>query len=150
MRNQLMDDLKTAMKAGEKVKVGTIRLIQSALKDKDIEARGLGKGQLTDDDIMTLMQKMLKQRQESLAIYAQANRPELAAIEQAEIDIINAYLPKQMDEAQMKTAIAAVVGETGATSMKDMGKVVGALKAKFAGQMDFAKASPMVKTALGG
>jgi uncharacterized protein len=150
MRNQLMDDLKTAMKAGEKVKVGTIRLIQSALKDKDIEARGLGKGQLTDDDIMALMQKMVKQRQESLAIYAQANRPELAAIEQAEIDIINAYLPKQMDEAQMKTAIAAVVGETGATSMKDMGKVVGALKAKFAGQMDFAKASPMVKTALGG
>jgi uncharacterized protein len=149
MRNKLMDDLKTAMKAGEKAKVGTIRLIQSALKDKDIEARGLGKGQLTDDDIMALMQKMVKQRQESLAIYAQANRPELAAIEQAEIDIISAYLPKQMDEAEMKAAIAAVVAETGASSMKDMGKVVGALRAQFAGQMDFAKASAMVKTALG-
>ena len=150
MRNRLMDDLKTAMKAGEKAKVGTIRLIQSALKDKDIEARGLGKGQLTDDDIMALMQKMVKQRQESLSIYAQANRPELAAIEQGEIDIINVYLPKQMDEAEMKAAIAAVVAETGANSMKDMGKVVGALRAKFAGQMDFAKASPMVKIALGG
>jgi uncharacterized protein len=149
MRDKLMDDLKTAMKAGEKAKVGTIRLIQSALKDKDIEARGLGKGQLTDDDIMALMQKMVKQRQESLAIYAQANRPELAAIEQAEIDIISAYLPKQMDEAEMKAAIAAVVAETGASSMKDMGKVVGVLRAKFAGQMDFAKASAMVKTALG-
>jgi uncharacterized protein len=149
MRDRLMDDLKTAMKAGEKAKVGTIRLIQSALKDKDIEARGLGKGQLTDDDIMALMQKMVKQRQESLAIYAQANRPELADIEQGEIDIISAYLPKQMDEAEMKAAIAAVVAETGATSMKDMGKVVGALRAQFAGQMDFAKASAMVKTALG-
>jgi uncharacterized protein len=149
MRDRLMDDLKTAMKAGEKAKVGTIRLIQSALKDKDIEARGLGKGQLTDDDIMALMQKMVKQRQESLAIYAQANRPELAAIEQAEIDIISAYLPKQMDEAEMKAAIAAVVAQTGASSMKDMGKVVGALRAQFAGQMDFAKASAMVKTALG-
>jgi uncharacterized protein len=150
MRNRLMDDLKAAMKAGEKAKVGTIRLIQSALKDKDIEARGLGKGQLTEDDIMALMQKMVKQRQESLSIYAQANRPELAAIEQGEIDIINVYLPKQMDEAEMKAAIAAVVADTGANSMKDMGKVVGALRAKYAGQMDFAKASPMVKIALGG
>jgi uncharacterized protein len=150
MRDRLMDDIKAAMKAGEKAKVGTIRLIQSALKDKDIEARGLGKGQLTDDDIMSMMQKMVKQRQESLAIYTQANRPELAAIEQAEIDIINLYLPKQMDDAAMQAAIAAVVSETGASSMKDMGKVVGALRAKYAGQMDFAKASPMVKTALGG
>jgi uncharacterized protein len=149
MRDKLMDDLKVAMKAGDKAKVGTIRLIQSGLKDKDIEARGLGKGQLTDDDIMALMQKMVKQRQESLAIYAQANRPELAAIEQGEIDIISAYLPKQMSEAEMKAAIAAVIAETGASSMKDMGKVVGALRAKFAGQMDFAKASAMVKTALG-
>jgi uncharacterized protein len=150
LRDKLMDDVKTAMKAGEKTRLSTIRLIQAALKDKDIEARGLGKGQLTDDDILALMQKMLKQRHESIAIYTQAGRNELAAGEQAEVEVINGYLPKQMDEAAMKAAIAAVVAETGAASMKDMGKVVGALKAKFAGQMDFAKASQMVKAALGG
>ncbi len=149
MRDRLMDVMKTAMKAGDKPRVGTIRLIQAGLKDKDIEARGLGKGQLTDDDIMALMQKMVKQRQESLAIYSQAGRPELAAIEQAEIDIITGFLPKQMDEAETQAAIQAIVAELGASSMKDMGKVVAALKAKFAGQMDFAKASPLVKAALG-
>ncbi len=150
LREILMDTLKVAMKAGDKPRVSTIRLIQAALKDKDIEARGLGKGQLTDDDLLSLMQKMLKQRQESLAIYIQANRPELAAIEQAEVDIINGFLPKQMSDDETSAAIAAVVAETGATSMKDMGKVVAGLKARFAGQMDFTKASAMVKTALGG
>jgi uncharacterized protein len=150
LRDKLMDDVKTAMKAGEKTRLSTIRLIQAALKDKDIEARGLGKGQLTDEDLMSLMQKMVKQRQESIAIYTQAGRMELAAGEQAEVEVINAYLPKQMDEAGMKTAIAAVVAETGAASMKDMGKVVAGLKAQYAGRMDFAKASQMVKAALGG
>jgi uncharacterized protein len=150
LRDTLMNDVKTAMKAGEKTRLSTIRLIQAALKDKDIEARGLGKGQLTDDDLMSLMQKMVKQRQESIAIYTQANRLELAAGEQAEVEVINAYLPKQMDEAGMKTAIAAIVVETGAASMKDMGKVVAGLKAKYAGQMDFARASQLVKAALGG
>jgi uncharacterized protein YqeY len=150
LRETLMEDVKRAMKAGEKAKLSTIRMIQAALKDKDIEARGLGKGQLTDDDILSLMQKMVKQRQESIAIYTQAGRGELAAGEQAEVDIINHYLPRQMDEAAMKAAIAETVIETGATSMKDMGKVVAGLKAKFAGQMDFAKASQLVKAALGG
>jgi uncharacterized protein len=150
LREKLMDDLKVAMKAGEKTRLSTIRLIQAALKDKDIEARGQGKGQLTDEDVLSLMQKMVKQRQESIAIYTQAGRNELAAGEQAEVEVINGYLPKQMDEASMKGAIAAIVAETGAASMKDMGKVVGALKAKYAGQMDFAKASQMVKAALGG
>ena len=150
LRDTLMDNVKTAMKSGDKVRVGTIRLIQSALKDKDIEARGLGKGQLTDDDIMSLMQKMVKQRQESIAIYTQAGRGELAAIEQAEVAVITGFLPQQMDEAATQAAIAAVVTETGAVSMKDMGKVVTELKARFAGQMDFARASQMVKTALGG
>jgi uncharacterized protein len=150
LRDKLMDDLKTAMKAGEKAKLSTIRLIQAALKDKDIEARGQGKGQLTDDDVLALMQKMVKQRQESIAIYSQAGRHELAAGEQAEVDVISGYLPAQMDEAGMKAAIAAAVAETGAASMKDMGKVVGVLKARHAGQMDFAKASQMVKAALGG
>jgi uncharacterized protein YqeY len=150
LRDKLMDDVKTAMKAGEKARLSTIRLIQAALKDKDIEARGQGKGQLTDDDVLALMQKMVKQRQESIAIYTQAGRNELAAGEQAEVDIINGYLPRQMDEAAMRAAIAAIVAETGAASMKDMGKVVGALKARYAGQMDFARASQLVKAALGG
>ena len=150
LRDKLMEDVKLAMKAGEKAKLSTIRMIQAGLKDKDIEARGLGKGQLTDDDILPLMQKMVKQRQESIAIYTQAGRHELAAGEQAEVEVINAYLPKQMDEAGMKGVITATVAETGAASMKDMGKVVAALKAKYAGQMDFAKASQMVKAALGG
>jgi uncharacterized protein len=150
LREKLMDDVKTAMKGGDKTRLSTIRLIQAALKDKDIEARGQGKGQLTDDDVLALMQKMVKQRQESIAIYTQAGRAELAAGEQAEVDVISSYLPQQMDEAAMKAAIAAAVAETGAASMKDMGKVVALLKTKHAGQMDFAKASQMVKSALGG
>jgi hypothetical protein len=145
-----MEDVKLAMKAGEKTKLSTIRMIQAALKDKDIEARGLGKGQLTDDDILALMQKMVKQRHESIAIYTQAGRGELAAGELAEVDVINHYLPRQMDEAAIKAAIAETIAETGAASMKDMGKVVAGLKARFAGQMDFAKASQLVKAALGG
>jgi uncharacterized protein len=150
LRDKLMEDMKTAMKAGEKTRLSTIRLIQSGLKDKDIEARGQGKGQLTDDDVLALMQKMVKQRQESIAIYTQAGRNELAAGEQAEVEVINGYLPRQMDEAAMQAAIAGVVAETAASSMKDMGKVVAGLKAKYAGQMDFARASQMVKAALGG
>ena len=145
-----MEDVKLAMKAGEKTKLSTIRMIQAALKDKDIEARGLGKGQLTDDDILALMQRMVKQRHESIAIYTQAGRGELAAGELAEVDVINHYLPRQMDEAAIKAAIVETIAETGAVSMKDMGKVVADLKSRFAGQMDFAKASQLVKAALGG
>ena len=150
LRDTLMEDVKLAMKAGEKTKLSTIRMIQAALKDKDIEARGLGKGQLTDDDILALMQKMVKQRHESIAIYTQAGRGELAAGELAEVDVSKHYLPRQMDEAAIKAAIAETIAETGAASMKDMGKVVAGLKARFAGQMDFAKASQLVKAALGG
>jgi len=150
LRDTLMEDVKLAMKAGEKTKLSTIRMIQAALKDKDIEARGLGKGQLTDDDILALMQRMVKQRHESIAIYTQAGRGELAAGELAEVDVINHYLPRQMDEAAIKAAIVETIAETGAASMKDMGKVVAGLKARFAGQMDFAKASQLVKAALGG
>jgi uncharacterized protein len=150
LRDKLMDDVKAAMKAGEKTKLSTIRLIQAALKDKDIEARGQGKGQLTDEDLLSLMQKMVKQRQESIAIYTQAGRNELAAGEQAEVEVISAYMPRQLDEAGMTAAIAGIIAETGAASMKDMGKVVAGLKAKYAGQMDFGRASQMVKAALGG
>ncbi|MFN3854301.1 MAG: GatB/YqeY domain-containing protein [Phreatobacter sp.] len=150
LRDRFMSDLKEAMKAGDKDRLGTIRLIQAALKDKDIEARGAGKGPLGDDEILQLLQKMVKQRQDSVRLYHEGNRPELAAKEEAEIAVIAAYMPKQMDEAEAKAAIAAVIAETGASGMKDMGKVMSELKTRFAGQMDFGKASPLVKQLLGG
>ncbi len=150
LRERFTADLKEAMKAGEKGKVSTIRLITSALKDKDIEARGLGKPETTPEEILALLQKMIKQRQESIAIYDANGRPELAAGERAEVEVINAYLPKQMSEDEVKAVIAAAVTESGAASVKDMGKVIAILRAKFAGQMDFAKASGLVKAALGG
>lgn len=148
MRDQFMSALKDAMKAGDKARLGAIRLIQAAVKDKDIEARGLGKGQASNDEILALLQKMIKQRQESAAIYAANNRPELAATEESEIAVISSFLPKQMGEDEVKAAIAAVIGETGAAGMKDMGKVIAVLKERFAGQMDFGKASGWVKAAL--
>ena len=149
MREKLINDLKTAMKAGEKKKVEAIRLINAALKDRDIAARGEGKT-VTDDDILALLQKMVKSRQESLEIYEKNNRPELAAQEKGEIEVISSYLPQQMDEASVAAAIKAAIAEAGATSMKDMGKVIASLKAKYTGQMDFAKASAAVKAALAG
>ncbi len=149
LRERFMSDLKEAMKAGDKSRLGTIRLMQAALKDKDIEARGAGKGPLSDDEILQLLQKMVKQRQESAKMYTDGGRPELAEQEGAEIAVITAYLPKQMDEAEAKTAIAAVIAETGASGVKDMGKVMGELKTRYAGQMDFGKASPLVKQLLG-
>lgn len=150
LRERFTADLKEAMKAGEKGKVSTIRLITSALKDKDIEARGLGKPETTADEILALLQKMVKQRQESIAIYDANGRPELAEGERAEVAVIETYLPKQMDEVAMKAAIAAAVTESGAASVKDMGKVIASLRANHAGQMDFAKASGLVKAALAG
>jgi hypothetical protein len=149
MRTRLTNDLKEAMKAGEKGKVSALRLINAALKDRDIAARGEGKT-VSDDDILALLQKMIKSRQESAEIYEQNGRPELAAVEREEIAVISHYLPKQMDEAAVAEAIKAAIAETGAASMKDMGKVVAALKAKYTGQMDFAKASAAVKAALAG
>lgn len=150
LREQFTADLKTAMKAGEKGKVAAIRLIQSALKDKDIEARGAGKGEASADEILALLQKMIKQRQESIAIYDANGRPELADGERGEVAVISSYLPKQMSDEEIKAAIEEVIAETGAASVKDMGKVIGALRAAYAGQMDFAKVSPMVKGLLGG
>ncbi len=149
MRVQFTNDLKEAMQAGDRKRVDAIRLITAALKDRDIAARGEGKT-VSDEDILALLQKMIKSRQESLEIYEKNNRPELAAQEKGEIEVISSYLPKQMDEAAVAAAIKAAIAETGAASMKDMGKVVGALKAKYTGQMDFAKASAAVKAALSG
>ncbi len=145
-----MTSLKEAMKAGEKMRVSTIRMMQAKLKDKDIEARGLGKGEAQPDEIMSLMQKMIKERQESGAIYAANNRPELAEQEAAEAAIIASFLPSQMSDDEMAAAIKAEIAETGAASMKDMGKVVAGLRTKFAGRMDFGKASGLVKAALSG
>ncbi len=147
MREQFMNELKLAMKAGQKRRVDTIRMINAALKDKDIEARGLGKT-VSDDDILALLQKMVKSRQESMTIYDGAGRPELAAQEREEIAIISTFLPKAMDEAETKAAIAAAISETGAASIKDMGKVIGVLRAKYAGRMDFGAASALVKAQL--
>ena len=150
LRERFTDDLKTAMKAGDKRRLGTIRLIQAALKDRDIEARGQGKDPIGDDEILALLQKMVKQRQESVAIYEQNARPELAAGEREEIEVISSFLPQQLSEADTDAAIVAAIGETGAASVKDMGKVIAKLRADYAGRMDFATVSPRVKDKLAG
>jgi hypothetical protein len=149
MRERFTADLKAAMKSGEKQKVETIRMITAGLKDRDIEARATGKT-LTDDDILALLQKMVKSRQESVEIYEKGGRPELAEKERAEIAVISDYLPQQLSEAEVAEAIKAAIAEAGAASIKDMGKVVAALKAKYTGRIDFGKASAAVKAALGG
>jgi uncharacterized protein len=149
MREAVAAQMKDAMKAGDKVRVGALRLMMAALKDREIEARGAGAA-LTPADEMALLAKMVKTRQESLAIYEQAGREDLASQERAEIAVINEFLPKQLDEAAVKAAATAAIAEVGASGMKDMGKVIGALKAKYPGQMDFAKASSIVKAMLTG
>jgi uncharacterized protein YqeY len=150
MREEFTEALKQAMRAGDKRRVGTVRLITAALKDRDIEARGAGKGPLADEEILGLLQKMIKQRQESLKIYQDAGRTDLADQEAEEIAIISSFLPKQLEGAEVEAAIAAAIAETGATGMKDMGKVVAALKERYAGRMDFGKASAAVKLKLSG
>ncbi|MDB5510456.1 MAG: GatB/YqeY [Hyphomicrobiales bacterium] len=149
MRERFTTMMKESMKAGDKRRLATVRMIQAALKDRDIEARGQGKT-VSDEDILALLQKMVKSRQESLGIYEKAGRTDLATQESEEIAIISEFLPAQLDDAQMKAAIDTAIAETGAASMKDMGKVVASLKAKYTGQMDFAKASQQVKAALNG
>ena len=149
MREQFNEMLKTAMKAGDKPRVAALRLMTAALKDREIEARGAGKT-VGDEDVIAMLGKMVKSRQESLAIYEKAGREDLAATERGEIAVISEFLPRAMSEADTAAAIKAAIAETGAASMKDMGKVVAALKAKYAGQIDFSKASGLVKAALGG
>jgi uncharacterized protein YqeY len=150
LRDDINNALKTAMKAQDARRVSTLRLVNSALKNADIEARGQGKGPLTDDELLSLLQKMIKQRQESVELYDKGGRPELAGQEREEIAIISAYLPKQMSEEEAKAAIAAVIKETGAAGMKDMGRVMAALKERHAGKLDFGKASGLVKGMLSG
>jgi uncharacterized protein len=148
LRDDINNAVKEAMKAKAELKLSTLRMVNSTIKNADIAARGEGKPPLGDADILSVLQKMIKQRQESVELYDKGGRAELAAQEREEIAIISAYLPKQMSEADMKAAIASAISETGAAGMKDMGKVVGVLKAKYAGQMDFGKASGLVKAAL--
>jgi uncharacterized protein len=150
LRDDINNALKDAMKARDERRVSTLRLVNSTLKNADIEARGQSKPPLGDEEVLSLLQKMIKQRQESVALYEQGGRAELAQQERDEIAIIAAYLPKQLSEAEARAAIAQAIKDTGAASMKDMGKVIGALKARYAGQMDFGKVSPMVKEMLQG
>jgi hypothetical protein len=147
LRDAVSAQMKDAMKAGDKTRVGALRLVIAALKDREIEARGAGKI-VSRADELALLTKMVKSRQESLAIYLQAKRDDLAAQESAEIAIIGEFLPKQLDEAQVTAAAKAAIAETGATTLRDMGKVVSALKERYPGQMDFAKASAIVKALL--
>lgn len=149
IRDDIKAALVSAMKGGDKAATATIRLIQSALKNRDIELR-TGSGAPADDDVLVteVLQKMVKQRRESVALYEQGGRQELAEAETAEIAVIEGFLPRQMSDDEAKAAIDAIVAETGASSVKDMGKVMAALREKHAGQLDMSKASGLVKTRL--
>ena len=150
LRDDINNAVKQAMKAKDERTLSTLRMVNSTIKNADIDARGQGKPPLGDADLLGVFQKMIKQRQESVELYDKGGRAELATQEREEIAIISAYLPKQMSEAEVKAAISSAIAETQAAGIKDMGKVIGALKAKYAGQMDFGKASGLVKTALTG
>ena len=150
LREKFTAALKEAMLAKDQRRVGTVRLILAALKEKDIEARGAGREKATEDEILGLLQKMIKQRVESIETYDKHGRPELAAQEREEKAIIESYLPAQMSADEVRAAIKAAVAATGAASVKDMGKVMAELKAKFAGKMDFSKANVVVKEVLTG
>jgi len=150
LRDDINKALTEAMKARNERAVSTLRMVNSTLKNADIEARGAGKPALGDAELLALLQKMIKQRQESVELYQKGGRADLVRQEEEEIAIITGYLPKQMSEPEMKAAIEAAVKETGAAGMKDMGKVIGILRGKYAGQMDMARASAMVKAQLAG
>lgn len=149
MREAINEGYKEAMKARDQRRTATLRAINAAIKDRDIANRGDGKGPLSNDEILALLQKMVKQREESFAIYAQAGRNDLATVEKEEIDILNEFLPKGLSEAEVEDAIRAAIAKTGAAGAKDMGKVIASLKADYPGRIDFAKASGKVKAALG-
>ena len=148
LREDLQKVLKESMLAHDALTTSAVRMIIAGMKEKDVDARGKGKEKATDEELMSMMQTMIKQRNDSIKMYMDGNRPELAEKEKAEIAVIERFLPKQMNDAEIEAAIKALVAETGATSMKDLGKVMGALKAKYAGQMDFGKANGVVKACL--
>jgi uncharacterized protein YqeY len=151
LREQVTEALKDAMRAGDKDSVSTLRMILAGIKDKDIAARPSGKTDgIGDPEILSLLQSMVKQRRESVALYRQGGRQDLVDKEEGEIAVIERFLPKQMTPAEVDAAIAAIIAETGAASIKDMGRVMSALKTKYSGQMDFSAAGPAVKAKLGG
>ena len=150
LRDSINDALKDAMKSQDKRRVSTLRLVNAAIKNAEIEARGAGKEALADDAILGVLQKMIKQRQESAELYEKGGRPELAAQEREEMEIISAYLPQQMSDLEAGSVIQQIVHEINAQGLKDMGRTMTALKERFAGKMDFAKASAKVKELLGG
>jgi uncharacterized protein YqeY len=149
MREAISDGYKAALKAGDKRRTATLRAINAAIKDKDIANRGDGKGPLADEDVLVLLQKMVKQREESLGIYEKAGREDLAVVEREEIAILAEFLPRSLNESEVEEAIRAAIAKTGAAGAKDMGKVIASLKADYPGRIDFGKASGKVKTALG-
>ena len=149
LRDEINSSLKTAMKARDERRVSTLRLVNAAIQNAEIESERAGKA-LADDDLLGILQKMVKQRQESIEIYDKAGRKELAGGERAEIEVIRGFMPQQMSEAEAKAAIAQVISEIGAQGIKDMGKVMAALKQGYAGKMDFGKASGLVKSLLAG
>lgn len=154
MRERITQSVKDAMKSGDKRRLGTLRLVTAAIKDRDLAAgidekgQPTGRDRIAEPEILAILQKMIKQRRESIATYADANRQDLVEQEQFEIGVIEGFLPKQMTEAQMRDAVAAAISETGCSSARDMGKVMAVLKERFTGQMDFGKASAAIKELL--
>ena len=148
LRDQLAAALKDAMKSKNAERLSTVRLVQAAIKDRDIANRGAGKEEASDDEVLQILAKMVKQRDESAKIYEENARPELAAKERAEIAVLHDFLPKQLSDAEVRSNITAIIAEIGAAGPKDMGKVMAVLKERYAGQMDFSKASGAVKEQL--
>ncbi|KAB0537653.1 GatB/YqeY domain-containing protein [Pseudochrobactrum algeriensis] len=149
LRQEISQALTTAMKAHEKMRASTLRLIMAALKDRDIANRGAGKDPVSDDEILAILAKMIKQREESAKMYEEGNRIELAENERAEIEIIREFLPQQLSDEEIRANSAAAIAEVGAEGLRDMGKVMAVLKERYTGQMDFAKASGVLKELLG-
>ena len=148
LRDQFSEQLKASMKAGTSARTSTLRMVMAKLKDSDIAARPKGIDKVSDDELLAMLRGMVKSRRESVDLYRQGNRQDLVDKEEAEIAVIESFLPQQMDAAATEAAIAAAIAETGATSIKDMGKVMAALRAKHAATLDMAKAGPLVKARL--
>jgi uncharacterized protein YqeY len=145
MREAVNQALKEAMKARDAARTGTLRLVAAAIKDRDIEARGKGREAASGDELLAALSKMIRQREDSARLYEDGGRPELAAKERAEIEVIRGFLPRQMDDDELRDAAKAAIAETGAASPRDMGKVMALLKERHSGAMDFGKASAVVK-----
>ena len=148
LREDLQKVLKESMLNKDTSTVSAVRLIIAGMKEKDVEARGKGQTQASDAELLSMMQGMIKQRNDSIKMYVEGNRQDLADKELSEIKVIEKFLPKQMSEAEIESVLKSIISETGAASMRDMGKVMGELKAKYAGQLDMAKASSMIKSLL--